>query len=663
MLNTFLKKPDHRWLRRCREKLLAAVSIFLLLKPFTLAAQSPDSVVNERRILVSEYRNKMKAGWIGQMVGVGWGAPTEFRYLSRIIPANEVPEWNPEMVNVYGQDDLYVEMTFLRSMEVHGFDVSINQAGIDFANSAYNLWVANRTGRDNLRQGIAPPNSGHPAYNVNADAIDYQIEADFSGLIAPGLPNTVIALGEKFGRLMNYGDGLYGGQFVGAMYAESFFEDDPARIVEAGLKAIPEGSQYAEAVRDVIKWFGDNPDDWEATWELINKKYHENPGYRRFTAPGVGEKFNIDAKLNGAYIVLGLLYGKGDPDQTIILSMRCGQDSDCNPSNAAGVLFTTMGFDRLPERFVSGLDQETKFSFTEYTFPALIDVCEKLAREAVKRAGGRVEVNSDGEEEFVIPVLEPVPAALEQSWEPGPLSENTFSEDELSQIEGHWIYNFSLLILLLLAFVLLKENHNLKAALVLLPLAVIFVIFELIEFLLPSAILGELNFIVIFESLATGMAIMLLLGQRVSPLKLYLSVGAALLILVIVGFAGVTGTYDGRYIAATESTLNTYLLQAAVWLLAMVMTVLFCRKNYSRVRFNWFALFSFFIWHLVGMYLITLAIAANEAKASIAGNIHWILIGATGLTIIHYLITFPYLLLAYRNSEYDKRLLNWLGQS
>lgn len=93
---------------------------------------------------------------------------------------------------------------------------------------------------------------------MNADAIDYQIEVDFSGLIAPGLPKTVITLGEKFGRLMNYGDGLYGGQFVGAMYAESFFEEDLTRIVEAGLKAIPAGSQYAEMVRDVLKWHGIN---------------------------------------------------------------------------------------------------------------------------------------------------------------------------------------------------------------------------------------------------------------------------------------------------------------------------------------------------------------------------------------------------------------------
>ena len=32
-----------------------------------------------RCITVEDYVDKMKAGWVGQMAGVGWGAPTEFR--------------------------------------------------------------------------------------------------------------------------------------------------------------------------------------------------------------------------------------------------------------------------------------------------------------------------------------------------------------------------------------------------------------------------------------------------------------------------------------------------------------------------------------------------------------------------------------------------------
>jgi len=387
-----------------------------------------------RRISVDDYADKMKAGWIGQMAGVGWGGPTEFRYKGEIIPADKMPEWKPELINQFGQDDIYVEMTFLRTLELYGFNASIRQAGIDFANSGYPLWHANRAGRDNLRSGIAPPDSGHPKFNKHADDIDYQIEADFSGLIAPGLPNIAIELGEKFGRLMNYGDGLYGGQFVGGMYAEAFFEDNMEKVVRAGLKCIPEDSQYAECILDVLAWYNQNPDDWEKTWQLIEDKYNRNVAYRRFSCGGPESDFNIDAKINGAYIVMGLLYGKGDPDQTIIISTRCGQDSDCNPSNAGGILFTSIGFSKLPEKFKSALNPEGKFSHTPYNFPTLVQVCEELVWQAVKRAGGRAEKGADGKGLFVIPPRKPKPSISERCWEPDRIADSRFTEEEMAQI-------------------------------------------------------------------------------------------------------------------------------------------------------------------------------------------------------------------------------------
>jgi hypothetical protein len=62
--------------------------------------------------------------------------------------------------------------------------------------------------------------------------------------------------------------------------------------------------------------------------------------------------FNIDAKINGACIVMGLLYGNRDLDQTTIISCRCGHDSDCNPSSAAGILFTTIGMESSTRSYV-----------------------------------------------------------------------------------------------------------------------------------------------------------------------------------------------------------------------------------------------------------------------------------------------------------------------
>jgi hypothetical protein len=389
-----------------------------------------------RRLPLETYRQKMRAGWQGQMFGVAYGYPTEFRFLGRIIPEAAVPEMYPGIINEsFNQDDLYVEMTFLSTLETYGLEVSGAQAGIDFANSGYQLWYANLAGRDNLRMGIAPPDSGHPAFSGYSDDIDYQIESDYAGLISPGLPNNAIRLGETFGSIMNYGDGVYAGQFISCMYAEAFFETDPQTLVEYGLSCIPAESQYAGAIRDVLVWWEEHPDDWQKTWELVNEKYHLNPDYRLYDSnetAGDDFEFNIQAKLNGAYVVMGLLYGDSDPMRTIDVALRSGQDSDCNPSSAAGILLTMLG--SAPEDFIAGLDETEKFAYTNYNFTELLAVSEKLARESILAAGGSIEVDANGAEIFVIPVQTPRHSEFVQSWNPAPIANSLYNDTQMAQI-------------------------------------------------------------------------------------------------------------------------------------------------------------------------------------------------------------------------------------
>jgi hypothetical protein len=359
---------------------------------------------------------------------------------------------------------------------------------------------------------------------------------------------------------------------------------------------------------------------------------------------------------------MGLLYGESDPDQTIVISMRCGQDSDCNPSNAAGILFTTMGYENLPERFISGLDTDTKFSFTEYTFPGLIDVTEKLAREAVTLAGGRIEKGEDGEDVFVVPVSEPVPSALEQSWEPGPLSDNKFTDEELAQIEGHWIFNYSLLILLILFLAIFKENRNLKSLFIFIPLIIIFILTHFAEQGMNADMIGTINFILVIETLAVSMAILLLLGHHIQSLKWYLAILIAIVALAIVGFAGITGADDGRIIAATKINLNLFIVQSTGWLLGIILAAVLCRKNYSKLKFNLYALLGFFVFQMIGIYLVAL-ILGGMLSVLVGGNIMVLIMSAFVFTIIIYLITLLFLILSYRSPEYEQRFFNWIGQS
>lgn len=93
-------------------------------------------------------------------------------------------------------------------------------------------------------------------------------------------------------------------------------------------------------------------DSFEENWGKIQKKWGSTDICEEL--PG---NSNIDAKLNSGYVLLGLLYGEGDFAKTILLSTRCGQDSDCNPSTAASVLGSFYGASGLPEIYTSGLDK------------------------------------------------------------------------------------------------------------------------------------------------------------------------------------------------------------------------------------------------------------------------------------------------------------------
>lgn len=364
-----------------------------------------------RRLSRQALEDKIRGGWAGQMIGVSYGAPTEFTSNGKII---EGPiAWKPEMVaNAIEQDDLYVEMTFTEVMDRLGLEATTEQYGEAFRDSKYRLWHANAGARRLLNQGIKAPWSGHPKYNLHANDIDFQIESDFIGMMTPGLPQEANKYADRVGHVMNYGDGVYGGMFFGGMYAAAFFQTDPRRVVEAGLASIPMQSGYARIIRDVLAWSAQHPDDWKQTWRLIEDKWNKDDA----CPDGALTSFNIDARLNGAYVALGLLYGKGDFTRTLEVSARAGQDSDCNPSSAAGILGVMIGYAAIPDEWKSGIAAiaDKTFDFTNYSFNTITASTVARALKVIAAAGGRV---SDAE--VVVPAQSPKAWKLEQ-WNPTP---------------------------------------------------------------------------------------------------------------------------------------------------------------------------------------------------------------------------------------------------
>lgn len=361
-------------------------------------------------------RDKIKGGWAGQVIGCTFGGPTEFRFRSTFIPDHQPIEWDRERIAWYYDnapglyDDIYMDLTFVEVFEKEGIDAPAESFARAFANAGYPLWHANQAARYNILQGIRPPESGHWLNNPHADDIDFQIEADFAGLMAPGLADAAALICDKIGHIMNYGDGWYGGVYVAAMYALAFTTDDIGRVVEEALKVIPEESLYHQCMRDVIRWHGEYPESWKTAWFKVQEKWGRDVG----CPDGVFTSFNIDAKINSAWILLGLLYGGGDFGKTLSIATRCGDDSDCNPASAGGILGTMVGYSSIPAYWKQGLEEVEDRDF-KYTAMSLRDAYDLSLKHALKirdRSGGEVT-----EREVFVPIHSPTPVRMEAGFE------------------------------------------------------------------------------------------------------------------------------------------------------------------------------------------------------------------------------------------------------
>lgn len=409
--------------------------------PFFATAQVANNETHYRKISMEDYADKVAGGWLGQAIGVLFGQDTEGRWQGEIVPF-DLEDWyqldqelkkkgkaiikekaiqdNTEKRAVFhrlgikdkknwekwtplmfpDQDDLYVEYMFLYSIKKHGLDVTQRQIAEDWE------WImlrktmvgGNGAALAMFRKGFWPPWSAYPSDNTEVrryleswapwQPLDFQIESDLLGLISPGMPRVSSAWCDKVGGILSKGNALYGGMAMAAMYSESFFENDPKKLVEYSLKSIPAESDYAKIIRDVIDLHQKYP-DWQDAWQKLEEKWV--PPNKRLNS-------GIEVTINGAYIYMGLLYGEGDLWKTMNISMRCGRDSDCNPANSAGIIGAVLGMKGIPEKWAILRDLPIKNSVLStdaypktISWDDLIDGTVDVGTRNVIKNGGYLE--------------------------------------------------------------------------------------------------------------------------------------------------------------------------------------------------------------------------------------------------------------------------------
>ena len=146
-------------------------------------------------------------------------------------------------------------------------------------------------------------------------------------------------------------NGIYGEMWVAAMLAWALVSDSLDEVLDEGLAWMPIKCRLAEAVRNVRAWSRED-DDWEATFERIQKTYgHYHP---------------VHTINNAAVVTMALCHGKLDYSRTICIAVMGGWDADCNGATAGSIVGAILGAKALPRRWTAPLNDTLKSAVCEF---------------------------------------------------------------------------------------------------------------------------------------------------------------------------------------------------------------------------------------------------------------------------------------------------------
>ncbi len=341
---------------------------------------------------------------MGECAGNMFGLPYEFKYDQEPGPDTT---FNPSYTNgARSDDDTDIEYVYLHALEEHGLDLSYKQVAQEWMDHIHKrIWVANARALDLMRQGLLPPATGHPSNNDKAwFNLSGQFTQELWGLISPGMPATAQNFADKFAHVVVYGESVMAAHYFCVMYAEAFFEKEVGVLIEKGLSALPANSEYRQAIADSVAWHREYPNDWRAARSALHRKYRK--------------KWNPNSSvLNGGACTLGLLYGNGDFEKTILLICSMGYDADCNAATVGGLLGVLKGASGLPKRWVKPL-KDTYRNVTRDNLPRqekISSIAHRIAavgEKVILGNGGKIET-ADGRKSYRIRRQKPFVATLD----------------------------------------------------------------------------------------------------------------------------------------------------------------------------------------------------------------------------------------------------------
>lgn len=337
--------------------------------------------------------DRIYGAWLGRCAGCVLGKPVEnwhrekieaylnsvnayplTSYIPQRTPFLEGLHLNPcHLVATLGNihfmprdDDIDYTILGLHILETYGKDFTSDQVALATINNLpFNLvYTAEAIAYRNLINGLLPPKTAS-FHNPYQEWIGAQIRADVWGYTNPGNPLQAAEWAYRDALYTHTGIGIYGEMWAAACIAAAFVEEDPQKIILAGLNEIPRENRLTQAIIDTLNWL-EKLNDWRGVWELIQSKYgHYHP---------------IHIIPNTCFIVMGLITGEGNFEKSICNTVMAGGDTDCTGATVGSIIGAICGSKNLPEKWIAPLNDRVKSLILNFQDVKISD----LAKQTVK---------------------------------------------------------------------------------------------------------------------------------------------------------------------------------------------------------------------------------------------------------------------------------------
>lgn len=364
------------------------------------------------KISAEEYKDKVYASWVAQIIGNIYGLPHENQHIDKPGP-NEFPygyqqgslEYMEEMNGAFSDDDTDFEYMYLLTMEEKGTEPTYSELAEKWKYHVRDrVWLANRAALAAMHYGYSPPVTGNKKINPHWFQIDPQLINEIWAVTSPGMVKYAVKKSGWAARITNDSWGIEPTIHYGAMYAAAFYENDIHKLIEIGNDALPNNSRFRNTVEDMQQLYEKYPNNWEkAREEMAEKYYHNEPEVT---------KTIWNANLNGACSILALLYGNGDFQKTLDLACAMGFDADNQAATMAGLLGVANGFESIPRNLMYPIDEWKKpfnniyKNVSRYDLPDvhLKDLAKRTAKlgEKLILENGGEKITEKGKEYYII---------------------------------------------------------------------------------------------------------------------------------------------------------------------------------------------------------------------------------------------------------------------